>query len=68
MKKTNEPVNNSGISQDLAEKILKVRGAFIDNDTAKLWWWLFRIADPSAEKENPWEELERIAKRKPNQE
>lgn len=53
------------IPKDVAEKILKVRDAFIERDPSEAWHWLYNIASPNYDKKEPWEELEMIAGRTP---
>lgn len=53
------------ISKDVAEKILKVRDAFVERDPSEAWHWLYSIASPNYDKKEPWEELEMIAGRNP---
>ena len=55
-------VSNS-LPHDVAEKILKVRDAYIENDIEDVWHHLYSIASPNFDKKEPWQELEKIAGR-----
>jgi len=48
---------------DVAEKILKVRDAYVANDMEDVWHHLYSIASPNFDELEPWEELEKIAGR-----
>jgi len=49
------------MTQEEAEKILKVRDAIIEQDYNEAWHWLYSIASPGFDKLEPWEELENLA-------
>lgn len=54
---------SSSLPPDVAEKILKVRDAFVKRDYDEVWHWLYSIASPNYDKTEPWEDLERMAGR-----
>ena len=54
---------SSSLPPDVAEKILKARDAFVEQDYDEVWHWLYSIASPNYDKTEPWEDLERMARR-----
>jgi hypothetical protein len=56
-----QPINSGWVSVDIANKILKARDAFVEDDYDEVYHQLCLIADPNLSSINHWGELEEIA-------
>jgi len=56
-----QPINSGWVSADIANKILKARDAFVEDDYDEVYHQLCLIADPNLSSINHWGELEEIA-------